>query len=157
MRMQFSPDLGETLSRQVLPRGVLVGFDLVQVSGITQSVDTFGPAFTERFFTAGEIAHAARGSVRDERLAARFAAKEAAIKALRMSETGLDWRDIEVVQLAGGGCELVLHGKARQCAEAAGVTSLALSLSHDGDYAGAVVTALTANINREIGSDLTSD
>ena len=143
MQMKFNPDLVQTFSKQALPSGVLVGFDLVQVSGITQSVNTFGTAFTERFFTSGEIAHAARGGVRDERLAARFAAKEAAIKALRMSEAGLNWREIEVVQLLEGGCKLVLHGKAKRCSDAAGVTSLALSLSHDGDYAGAVVTALT--------------
>jgi holo-[acyl-carrier protein] synthase len=148
MRMKFSPDIAETLSMQALPLRVRMGFDLVQVSGITRSVESFGAAFTQRFFTADEIAYAEKG-MRDERLAARFAAKEATIKALELAEAGVDWRQIEVRQLPQGGCELALHGTAKEIAEAAGITSLALSLSHEGDYAGAVVTALAQPQPRE--------
>ena len=148
--MKFNPDIAETLSMHAMPFGVRVGFDLVQVSGIRASIETFGDAFIDRIFTPGERAYACRGeAVRDERLAARFAAKEATMKALQLSEAGVGWREIEVSQLPAGGCELVLHGAALECATNAGVTSLLLSLSHDGDYAGAVVTALTQPQTRE--------
>ena len=77
-----------------------------------------------------------------ERLAARFAAKEAALKAFDLGNEGVDWRDIEVRKLAGGACRLELHGKAAALAAERGAGEIALSLSHDGDYATAVVTAL---------------
>ena len=67
---------------------------------------------------------------------------EAAIKAFSLSDTGMAWRDIEVQRSDDGACHLALHGRAAEAAERLGVTHIALSLSHDGDYAGAVVTAL---------------
>jgi holo-[acyl-carrier protein] synthase len=76
-------------------------------------------------------------------LAARFAAKEAAIKALRLANEGVSWLDIEVCKLADGDCELALHGKVAVLAGQMGVEQIALSLSHDGDYAGAFVTVLS--------------
>jgi holo-[acyl-carrier protein] synthase len=75
-------------------------------------------------------------------LAARFAAKEAVIKALALSEAGISWRDIEVVKLPDGHCELQLHGRVAARAHQAGCRQWQLSLSHEGDYAGAVVMAL---------------
>lgn len=108
-----------------------VGIDLVQVSRIAESLAQFGDAFLGRVFTAGEAAYARRDP---HRLAARFAAKEATKKALTLD--GVGWRDLEVVRLASGACEMVLHGPAR--ARTAGCT-LALSMSHEGDYATAVV------------------
>jgi holo-[acyl-carrier protein] synthase len=148
MRMKFNPDPEQALAASAQPCGLRMGFDLVQVSEMTHSVNTFGPLFMNRFFTAGELRYAESGA-RDERLAARFAAKEATIKALRLSEAGIDWREIEVAQLSEGGCELVVHGRVAEFAAQAGVTTLVLSLSHDGDYAGAVVTALTDRTTRE--------
>ncbi|MES2635080.1 MAG: holo-ACP synthase [Pseudomonadota bacterium] len=144
MTMTFDPDPAVALCARASPGGVRLGFDLVQVSQIAESICAFGSRFTDRFFTMGELQYSQRGS-RDERLAARFAAKEAVIKALALSEAGIDWREIEVVQLPQGGCELALHGRVAQLAAARGVTdrALSLSLSHDGDYAGAVVCALT--------------
>ena len=116
-----------------MPARLSVGIDLVQVSRIADSVATFGERFLCRIFTAGELAYA-----RDvpERLAARFAAKEAAKKALGLD--GISWRDVEVWRAANGACELVLHGAARV---AAGTRELALSMSHDGDHATAIVIA----------------
>ncbi len=110
-----------------------VGIDLVQVSRIAGSVETFGERFLRRVYTDGELAYAGGDC---ERLAARFAAKEAAKKALRLD--GVGWRDLEVVRTPSGACELVLHGAARA---AAGERSLALSMSHEGDHATAVVIA----------------
>jgi holo-[acyl-carrier protein] synthase len=111
-----------------------VGIDLVQVSRIAESVHTFGERFLTRVYTEGELAYA---RAHPERLAARFAAKEAAKKALGLE--GVAWRDVEITRAASGACELVLHGAARA---RAGAPTLALSMSHEGDFATAVVIAL---------------
>ena len=68
-----------------------------------------------------------------------MAAKEAAVKALRLAHAGLGWRQIEVVRDPSGACELVLHGRAKDIATAGGVIDLSVSLSHESDYATAVV------------------
>lgn len=115
------------------------GIDTVLVSRLQESLDHFGERFLHRLFTDAEQA-AAGGA--PERLAARFAAKEAAIKAFALSEAGTAWRDIEVQRTDDGACTLALHGRAAEAAERLGVVHIALSLSHDGGYAGAVVTAL---------------
>lgn len=118
------------------------GLDLVEIGRIEESVRRFGPRFIERLFSDAEAAYARAGEDRmAERLAARFAAKEAAIKAFDMGEAGIAWRDIEVEREAHGACHLVLHGKAAAHVARLGVSEIALSLSHDGDYAAAVVTA----------------
>lgn len=125
--------------------GVRLGFDLARVSGVAESIRMFGRRFTDRLFTARELEYALSGSGQcAERLAARFAAKEAVIKALQLSEAGVGFRDIEVVKRPDGGCSIVLHGQARRLAERMGVERILVSLSHDGDCAGAVVHALLA-------------
>jgi holo-[acyl-carrier protein] synthase len=128
-----------------LCQSMRLGFDLVQISQIANSIEHFGKAFKTRLFTLGELAYAERSEAfRADRLAARFAAKEAVIKALGLSEAGISWRDIEVCKQPGGDCEIVLHGRVAELADAAGLSKLLLSLSHDGDYAGAFVTAIFA-------------
>jgi holo-[acyl-carrier protein] synthase len=140
--MKFEPDLDCTHCA-AMPVPARMGFDLVQISAIAQSLDSFGSAFTERLFTPHELAYAHSGrGMCAQRLAARFAAKEALIKALRLSEAGVSWRDIEVVKHGDGDCGLALHGRVAEMAAAMGVSQLSLSLSHDGDYAGAIVAAL---------------
>ena len=125
-----------------LPAGSKVGVDIVEVSRIAQSLREFGERFEARLFTPHEIAYArAAAGQHAERLAARFAAKEAAIKALGFSDAGVDWREMEVRRDPHGACSLVLHGKAAALAAGAGVRELLLSLSHDGDYAVAAVVA----------------
>jgi holo-[acyl-carrier protein] synthase len=136
----FTPELSATL----LPRQMhcRLGFDLAQISAIDESLRVFGDRFARRLFTPHELDYAnASCGVRAQRLAARFAAKEAVIKALELSEAGVDWRDIEVVKLESGGCSIVLHRRVAQLAAAMGAGPLSLSLSHEGDYAGAVVAA----------------
>jgi holo-[acyl-carrier protein] synthase len=124
---------------------VRTGLDVVHIERIHDSIDRFGTRFMKRLFRDDEISYAMSGEgLTAQRLAARFAAKEAAIKAFDLSESGVDWRDIEVRRLPGGACELALHGKAAARAAELGVSDIALSLSHDGDYAAAVVTALLA-------------
>ncbi|HZW51602.1 MAG TPA: holo-ACP synthase [Rudaea sp.] len=138
----------QTLTQEVAaaPSGtgpVRLGFDLVQISRIEDSVRHFGEAFEQRLFTPDERAYAHDGTgVAAQRLAARFAAKEAVIKALRLAEAGIDWRDIEVCRLPDGDCSIRLHGRARELAQAQGARAILVSLSHDGDYAGAVANVL---------------
>jgi holo-[acyl-carrier protein] synthase len=122
-----------------------VGLDVVDIRRVSESMERFGPRFAQRLFSEQEIAyaHSGEGQVA-ERLAARFAAKEAAIKAFDLAEAGVGWRDIEVQKLPNGACRLALHGRAAAEAQRLGVCEIALSLSHDGDCAAAVVTALLA-------------
>jgi holo-[acyl-carrier protein] synthase len=120
---------------------VRVGTDLVQISRIEESLRSFGDRFVERVFTDDEASYAC--SVKNgvaARLATRFAAKEAAKKALGLD--GVGWRDIEVRREPSGAPRLVLHGAARAAAEAAGARELALSLSRDGDYATATLIVM---------------
>lgn len=118
-----------------------LGFDLVQVSQVAESMESFGAYYESRLFTQLELEYAGCDeAVRAERLAARFAAKEAVIKALRLSNEGIGWRDIEVIKLADGDCDVLLHGRAAELARSMGVERVLLSLSHDGDYAGAFVS-----------------
>lgn len=127
-----------------------VGMDVVDIRRISESIDRFGARFVQRLFSESEISYAqgADGHVA-QRLAARFAAKEAAIKAFDLGEAGVNWRDIEVQKMPNGACRLALHGRAASEAERLGVGEIALSLSHDGDYAVAVVTALVAPVSDE--------
>lgn len=117
--------------------GMRVGIDLVRTSDIATSIATFGDRYLRRVFTEAEVAYAnASPDQATARLAARFAAKEATMKALDLSERGVNWNDIEVVKLPSGAPSIVLHGRA---AEAATGADLSVSLSHEGDYATAVV------------------
>jgi holo-[acyl-carrier protein] synthase len=110
--------------------------DLVQTSRIAESIATFGERFVRRVFTDDEIAYATSApELAAMRFAARFAAKEAAKKALGIADAGVGWRDLEVRRAPSGDVTLARHGKAAEVA----VTDLALSLSHEGDYATAVV------------------
>lgn len=128
------------------PRTLRVGTDLVRVSRIAASLEEFGERFLRRVFTDAEIAYATESPASTaERLAARFAAKEATVKALGLPEQPRDWREIEVCRMPSGACELTLHGGIREAAARLGAGPFALSLSHDGDYAVAtVITTLHA-------------
>jgi holo-[acyl-carrier protein] synthase len=120
-----------------------VGVDLVRVQQIEQSLSRFGDRFLRRLFTEGEIAYATSVPARAaERLAARFAAKEAVKKALGAAADSAVWRHIEVRRTATGSPEIALHGAAQEAAAAAGISEFSVSLSHDGDYAVAMVAAM---------------
>jgi holo-[acyl-carrier protein] synthase len=123
---------------------VRLGIDLVHIPRIQESLQSFGDAFAQKLFTAAEIAYAdAAAHDRAQRYAARFAAKEAAIKALSLSDAGISWRDIEVQRAADGSCSIALHGEVAAIALAQGIGRCIVCLSHDGDYAAAVVAALS--------------
>ena len=118
--------------------------DLVHVPRVAESLRDFGSRFAQRLFTEAEIAYAQSSEAeRDARFAARFAAKEATIKALSLSDAGVNWRDMEVRRADDGACSLVLRGEALAAARALRISKVLVCLSHDGDYAAAVVAALS--------------
>lgn len=107
------------------------GIDLVEITRIQQSMDRYGQRFLNRVFTATEQAYCLRKRSAAESLAARFAAKEAAAKALGTGiSRGVNWLEIEVVREPGGRPALRLHGRAAEIAKQLGVGHVALSLTH---------------------------
>jgi holo-[acyl-carrier protein] synthase len=125
------------------PSSLRVGVDLVRIADVSTSMVRFGDRYAERVFTDTERAYCVADEARTaERFAARFAAKEAALKVLRPSaQDGISWRSIEVRQLAEGACEIALHEAALALARRAGVSELTVSMSHEGEYAVATVVA----------------
>jgi holo-[acyl-carrier protein] synthase len=107
------------------------GIDLAEVDRIRAACERFGRRFVERVFTPGEIAYVERKANRFERYAGRFAAKEAAMKAIGTGwKRGVRWVDVEVANLPSGKPTLRFHGEAAKIAERLGVTSVALSITH---------------------------
>jgi holo-[acyl-carrier protein] synthase len=107
------------------------GVDLVEVERIERSLRLYGDRFLHRIFTAREIAYCERFKNRGERYAARFAAKEAGMKALGTGwRRGIRWTDLEVTRQPGGRPELEFHGVAARLAQEMGVRRTALSLTH---------------------------
>lgn len=107
------------------------GVDLIEVARIRQSIERYGERFLARIFTPGERAYVERKKNRFERYAARFAAKEAGMKAIGTGwRLGVTWLDFEVVNLPGGRPTLRLSGKAAEFAARLHVKNVALSLTH---------------------------
>ena len=107
------------------------GIDLVEIARIQQSLERFGQRFLNRVFTAAEQAYCLRKRNAAESLAARFAAKEAAAKALGTGiSRGVNWLEIEVVREHGGRPNLRFHGRAAEIAAQLGVANAALSITH---------------------------
>lgn len=107
------------------------GVDLAEVPRIRAAIERHGGRFIERIYTAPEIAYVERKANRFERYAARFAAKEAGMKAIGTGwKRGVSWRDFEVVNLPSGRPTLRLHGVASEIAQQLGVRQISLSLTH---------------------------
>lgn len=125
-----------------------VGIDLVSVAEVAESVGTFGDRYLRRVFTPGELALCPPGSRGTgsgstiESLAARFAAKEAVVKVLRPEGPRPEWADIEVVRHRSGWCDIRLFGRAASLADEAGIDRWAVSLTHHGGLAAAVVLGI---------------
>jgi holo-[acyl-carrier protein] synthase len=112
------------------------GVDIAEVARIRESIERFGERFLARVFTPAERAYVERKANRYERYAARFAAKEAGMKAIGTGwKRGVRWQDFEVANLPSGKPTLRLHGVAAQFAERLGVKSIALSITHTKDVA----------------------
>jgi holo-[acyl-carrier protein] synthase len=109
---------------------------------IRGSIATHAGAYLERVYTAQELADCRTGAGADpRRLAARFAAKEAAFKALRIGDAAVSWLEVEISEESAGLVKLSLCGNAARLAHEAGITRLSLSISHRRECAVAVVVA----------------
>lgn len=116
------------------------GIDIAEVPRIREAIERHGERFLKRIFTEGEIQYCESKANRVERYAARFAAKEAGMKAIGTGwNHGVRWRDIEVARKPGGRPTLLLHGKAAEFAAKLGATNIALSLTHTEEEAMAQV------------------
>ena len=107
------------------------GVDLAEVPRIKASIERYGEKFIRRIYTAAEIAYVERKANKFERYAARFAAKEAGMKAIGTGwRRGVTWQDFEVANLPSGKPTLRFHGVAARFAAALGVKTVSLSITH---------------------------
>jgi len=107
------------------------GVDLAEVPRIKASIERYGERFIHRIYTPAEIAYVERKANKFERYAARFAAKEAGMKAIGTGwRRGVTWQDFEVANLPSGKPTLLLHGVAAKFAEKLGVKNISLSITH---------------------------
>ena len=135
--MVAAPDPPDAaLPAGLVPPGTTeLGIDIIKVDRIRDTIARFGSRFTGRVLTPAEQRY-----VRDrpETMAGRWAAKEAVSKVLGLGVRGIGWRDIEVERLPTGQPAVRLHGRAAARAEQLGMGRIALSISHESDYAVAI-------------------
>ena len=112
-----------------------VGIDIVRVGRIAAAIERFGERFIRRVLTPAEARHV-RG--RAETMAGRWAAKEAVSKVLGLGVRGIGWRDIEIARLPTGQPAVRLHGRAAARAEQLGMGRIAVSISHEAEFAVAI-------------------
>jgi holo-[acyl-carrier protein] synthase len=112
-----------------------LGIDIIKVDRIRAAIERFGSRFANRVLTPGE-----RRYVRDrpETFAGRWAAKEAVSKVLGLGVRGIGWRDIEIERMPTGQPSVKLHGRAAARAEQLGMARIAVSITHEADYAVAI-------------------
>ncbi len=123
-------------------RSVIIGIgtDLAEVPRIRRSIENYGDRFLNRIYTERERSYSSRKANAAERFAARFAAKEAGMKAIGTGlRHGITWKDFEVVNEASGRPTLILSGVAKQIADRLGARRISLSLTHTAEMAFAVV------------------
>jgi len=117
-----------------------IGVDIVDIARIQAMLDRHGERFLLRVFTEAETAYAMGGVNRAERLAGRFAVKEAVLKALGTGKSqGILWRDVETLRGPFGRPRVHLHGQAVKWAKQHGVAKVFVSITHDGGKALAFV------------------
>ncbi len=117
-----------------------IGIDLVQVRRIGESLQRWGERFEKKVFTSGEVRYCSQKRNSASNFAARFAAKEAFVKALGIGiRRGVHWKDVEVERGPLGRPVLKLNGRAAELCRQEKINGIFLSLTHDGDYSGAIV------------------
>ena len=112
------------------------GVDIIEIDRIARVLERYGDRFLRRIYTPDELEYC-RG--RPSKLASRFAAKEATMKALGTGVRGVGWKDIEVVRASSGAPSILLHGRAKSRAERLGVLEISVSMSDSRDNAVAFV------------------
>ena len=121
-----------------------MGTDIVATGRVAALIRQHGAAFLERWFTAREIEYCSGKAVPSRHFAARFAAKEAVVKALPMAWDGpLPWRSIEIVNDRSGAPSVSMSGPIQDSAVRAGVVEIVVSLSHCDEYATATALVRT--------------
>ena len=122
---------------------VRIGIDLVAIDAVAAAIDRHSTRYLTRVYSADELVACrdADGAPVPERLAARFAAKEAVLKVLRQRDEAIPWRDISISTNRFGAPSIALSGAARAAARQRGVRSFAVSLAHEGPFAAATVLA----------------
>ena len=117
-----------------------IGVDIVEIARIQALLDRYGDRFLRRVYTEKETDYAMKGANRAERLAGRFAGKEAVMKALGTGKSlGILWRDVETVRGRRGRPEVHLHGQALKSAKIRRGGAVHVSITHDGGKAVAFV------------------
>jgi holo-[acyl-carrier protein] synthase len=126
----------------VVPPGTTeLGVDIVKVERIAAAIARFGQRFADRVLTPREQRYVRQ---RPETFAGRWAAKESVSKVLGLGVRGVGWRDIEIERLPTGQPNVVLHGRAAQRAEQLGMGRIAVSISHEAEFAVAVAFGVRA-------------
>ena len=114
--------------------------DIVDIARIQALLDRYGDRFLRRVYTEAEVEYAMRGANKAERLAGRFAVKEAVMKALGTGKSlGILWRDVETLRGRSGKPEVHMHGQAVKWAKSRHGGSVHVSITHDGGKAVAFV------------------
>jgi len=120
------------------------GIDLVDCPRIEEMLKRHGERFVDRVFTAAEQAYAEQNKDKIEKLAGRFAAKEAILKLMGTGWRGkIAWTDIEVLNNSAGRPEVNLSGEVRKLADGLGIEHISVSITHTGNFAIASAVALT--------------
>jgi holo-[acyl-carrier protein] synthase len=109
-----------------------LGIDIIRVARIRDALKRFGDRFVARVLTPAEAAYV---RMRPETMAGRWAAKEAVSKVLGLGVRGIGWRDIEIERLPTGQPAVRLHGRAERRAAQLGMGRVAVSISHESDFA----------------------
>jgi holo-[acyl-carrier protein] synthase len=115
---------------------ISIGVDIIEVRRVRETIERT-PRFAQRVFTETERAYCeSRGAVAAQHYAARFAAKEAALKALQTGWSGgITWQDVEVASKESGAPLILFHGRARELYDQSGATSAHLSIAHTTEHA----------------------
>lgn len=119
-----------------------IGIDVIEVPRIDRALARWGEAFTRRLFTADEVRRAGAPPARAMRLAGRFAAKEAVMKALGLGWRRMAWHEIEILNDEAGRPMVTLRGGAARTAAGLGVSEVLISVTHTRDLAAASAIAL---------------
>jgi holo-[acyl-carrier protein] synthase len=127
-----------------------LGVDLVAIPRIRRVVERWRERFLQRIFTQAELDYCLKRRDPAPHLAARFAAKEACLKALGIGfSMGVSWRELEVRRERGQAPTLVLKGRSKAIGLSKGISQVLLSLTHDGDYAFAQAMLMGGKANRK--------
>ncbi len=120
------------------------GIDLVDCPRIEQMIQRHGERFVNRVFTAAEQAYARANKNETEKLAGRFAAKEAVLKLIGTGWRGkIAWTDIEIINNAAGQPEVTIGGEVKRIADELGIEHISVTITHTANFAIASAVALT--------------